>query len=565
MKPLSTVTERRQLDAKQWRACAIDPRAFGGYYDGGYRETCVEDGIAFVYVCGPLDHHPGWWLDSYDAIVCRIEYALADPEARAVVICFDSPGGDASGVEEAHRKIKTMRATYGKPVFAYANESCYSAAYWLACACDGIWLPPTGGVGSVGVIAEALDLTSANAQHGVRVELVTTGKQKADGHPDRPLTDEILARVQDRVDKLGAVFFASVAEARDMTPEAVEALQAACLLGADAKAAKLADDVISYDDFLADIRGGFDTGKKRATTTGAIMTPTEKSLQEVVDAAKTKLAAAKTDDDKAFAKAELRAAERAKVKYSKRTRTDEVEEDDGESEVSSDGDSSVPSSSSASSASRPSMPGAEDEDAEDEDADEKADDEEADDEESEEEAKANAARSLARLAHPKRGAARVEALFRAVAKITGRTKLDEQLGALAGLESRIAKATSADARLAKLEAARRADKVNALLSAALKAGQITPGQVRHLRAKSPKWLKGYLASLPANKPVRTVADGPHAPRAEGAGPELSIATMSKDEREMYEASAASLGITLEKYLEHARTIAPKFASARPTH
>lgn len=558
MKPLSTVAGRRQLDAKQWQACAIDPRAFGGYYDGGYRETCVEDGVAFVYVCGPLDHHPGWWLDSYDAIVCRVEYALADPEARAVVMCFDSPGGDASGVEEAHRKIKTMRATYGKPVYAYSNESCYSAAYWLASACDGIWLPPTGGVGSVGVIAEAYDTTAFNAQHGVRVELVTTGKQKADGHPDRPLTDEILARVQARVDQIGELFFARVAEARGLKPEAVEALQAACLLGADAKAAGLADDVISFDDFLADVRGGFDTGKKRATTTGAVMTPTEKSLSDAITAADAALAAAKTPEDRAACAAKLSAAIDAKVKYMKRTRTDELEEDDGDDD--SDPDNSKPDND---------KPDSEDEDADeeaDEDAEDEDADEEAEDEESEEEAKANAAKSLARLAHPKRGAARVEALFRAVAKVTKRTKLDEQLGALAGLESRIAKSASADARLAKLEAARRSDRVNALLSAALKKGQITPGQVEHLRAKSPKWLKGYLASLPVNKPVRTVEDGARAPRAvEGQGPELSIATMSEDERKMYQASADSLGISLDKYLEHAKTIAPKFASARPTH
>lgn len=246
--------EPRQLDAKQWRACAIDPRAFGGWYDGGGRPNSTAGGVAIVHVCGPLDHHAGWWLDSYDSIVDRIGDALGEPDIHAVVLCFDSPGGDASGVEEAHRTILDMKAIAKKPVYAYSNEACYSAAYWLACAADAIWLPPTGGVGSVGVIAEAVDVTAMNAIHGVRIELVTTGAQKADGHPERPLTDDILKRVQTRVDKIGDVFFASVAAARGMKPEAVIALQAGTFMGADAVSAGLADGVAGWDTFLESVR-----------------------------------------------------------------------------------------------------------------------------------------------------------------------------------------------------------------------------------------------------------------------------------------------------------------------
>jgi ClpP class serine protease len=216
--------------------------------------TEIAGWVAIVNVCGPLDHHNQWWLDSYDSIVERAGDAFGDPDVLAVIMRFDSPGGDASGVEEAHRRLRAMRAQSKKPLFAYADESCYSAAYWLACAADGIWLPRTGGVGSVGVIAEAYDVTHANEKAGVRVELVTTGKQKADGHPERPLTDEILGRVQTRVDKLGQIFFASVAEARGLKPQAVEDLQAACLMGDEAVGAGLADDVISWEKFLELVR-----------------------------------------------------------------------------------------------------------------------------------------------------------------------------------------------------------------------------------------------------------------------------------------------------------------------
>lgn len=536
------VTSVRQLDAKQWQACAIDPRAFGGWYEGGYRETCVENGIAFVYVCGPLDHHQSWWLDSYDSIVARVEYALADVDAQAVVMCFDTPGGDASGVEEAHRKIKALRAAYGKPVFAYANESCYSAGYWLACACDGIWLPTTGGVGSVGVIAEVFDLTAMDAKNGVRIELVTTGKQKADGHPDRPITDEILARVQDRVNKIGAVFFGSVAESRGMKPDAVEALQAACLLGADAKAAGLADDVLSWDAFLADVSSTFDTGKNRATTTGADMTPKEKTLEAAVTAARSALAAAKTDEERDASAVALAAALDAKVKYSKRTRTDELEEDDGED----DGDDAPDSEESP-----------ESEESE-EDAENDSDEEDAKTEK-EEDAKA----SLARLAKAEH---RVP-LYHAVVKLTGCTKLEEQIGALEALVGRLENAKALESRVTSLENERKTERVNGMLSKACEEGRITPAQIEPLRAqgvKDSKWLKGYLAALP--KSVRTVAEGPTAPRENPAGADLSLESMSAAERQLYESAARAAGVSIDDFMKAARATASKMAaSARPTH
>jgi len=535
----------RELDAKQWRACAIDPRAFGGWYDGGYRETCVDGGVAFVYVCGPLDHHQSWWLDSYDSIVARVAYALADPDAQAIVICFDSPGGDASGVEEAHQKIKAMRAQYAKPVYAYANESCYSAAYWLAAACDGIWLPPTGGVGSVGVIAEVVDLTAMDAKNGVRIELVTTGKQKADGHPDRPLTDEILARVQERVNKIGDVFFASVAASRGMTPDAVQALQAACLLGADAKAAGLADDVISWDAFIADVRAGFDTGKNRATTTGAIMTPSEKTLSDAITAARAALAAAITDEDLAACAVKLTAAIDAKVKYSKRVRTDEETVDDGNEDPPADEDDDKPEDDSKSE-------GEEDEDTK--SADES--------EEDSAKARASALKAFAKGDIAGR-------VYDAAVALTGKSDLNEIVGALAGLQSRLGAVSKLEARVNALESDKRAGNVNALIAQASVDGKLAAGspQAKALAEqglKDPKWLKGYLASLPK---VPTVASGGAVPKESPAGSAtLVIESMSAGERKIYEDGAKSAGVTLEKFMEAARETASKIAArARPTH
>jgi ClpP class serine protease len=546
MKTKSVIGEPRQLDMKQWRSCAIDPRAFGAWYSGGYAPTEISLGIAFVSVCGPLDHHQGWWLDSYDSIVCRVDDALADPDVRAVVMVFDTPGGDASGVEEAARKIKAMRLAADKPIYGYSNEACYSAGYWLASACDEIWLPPTGGVGSVGVIAEAYDFTAHNAEHGIRVELITTGKQKADGHPDRPLTDEIVARIQDRVNKIGAIFFASVAEGRGMKPEAVEALQAGTFLGVDAVSAGLADGVQGFDQFLENVRSevGIDTGKNRATTKDSTMALKDiAKINAAVTAAKTALDAAKTDDEIATAAAAYASAVDAKVKYSKRTRTDELTEDDGKDDG-DDGDDDAPPSS---------KPG-------------KKDDEEKSESDDEGEDAKAAARAAALKALGAADGSQAANLYDRVVALTGKSDLGEALGAIDGISVRLGAVSALESRVAKIESTSRETSVGAMLKAAAKDGRIEPGQVEHLRAqgmKDPKWLKGYLASI-TGRVVRTIDEEAAKPKAVQG--DLSIETMSVEERKMYEASAASVGLTLDQFLTHAKDFAAKnLGAARPTH
>ena len=256
-----TTTDKTKREPRPFRSRAIDgellaivPSALDAVYmvenEMDRPTEVVDGGIAVVCIEGPLEHHAGWFFDSYDAIVKRIENALKDENVKAVVMEIDSPGGDASGNAEASKKIRRMSAQYGKPVYAYSNESCYSAAYGLACGAEEIWLPKTGGVGSVGVIATTSDRTKANEKSGNIIELITSGKRKADGHPDRPMTDEIRATIQGRVDDLAHQFFKLVANARHTTPEAVEALEAGVFLGKRGVAAGLADGVAGWDEFL---------------------------------------------------------------------------------------------------------------------------------------------------------------------------------------------------------------------------------------------------------------------------------------------------------------------------
>lgn len=268
--------------ARQGEILAMDPQAvdFSYLYTGTRPNDRTEDGIAIVSINGPLEHHATYWWDSYESIVERIEDAMTGRDickmheavngwsddyepinempARAVVLVIDSPGGEAAGATWCHRRIRTLRKQYNIPIYAYANETTASAAYEIACAADEIWLPDTGTVGSIGVIATMFDRTKANDKDGLLVELVTSGEQKADGHADREITDDIRDRMQARVYKLANVFWGVVASSRNMTVRQVAALEAGVFTGQDAVDVGIADGIAGYERFLRFVRQSVD-------------------------------------------------------------------------------------------------------------------------------------------------------------------------------------------------------------------------------------------------------------------------------------------------------------------
>lgn len=271
-KSIETRQFRPSTDVLAMRPEAID---FSYLLTGVRSNDRTEDNIAIVTINGPLEHHcdASGYFDSYEAIIERIEDAMTGRDvvkaqqlqsmfggdevdacepipASAVVLCIDSPGGEAAGATWAYRKIRSLRKQYGIPIYSYANEMACSAAYEIACAADEIWLPDTGTVGSIGVIATVFDRTEQNKKTGLHVELLTSGTNKADNHADRVLDDDIRERMQARVMKLAIVFWEVVAQARNTTPEAVASLEAGVFIGQDAVDVGIADAVASWDRFL---------------------------------------------------------------------------------------------------------------------------------------------------------------------------------------------------------------------------------------------------------------------------------------------------------------------------
>lgn len=499
----------------------------------------LDNGICIVSICGPLEHHESIMWDSYDNITRRVEEAFADSDCRCVVMCIDSPGGDAAGCTEAHRQIKRLRKQYKKPIFAYSNEAMYSAAYSIGSAADKIFVPETGGVGSVGVICPLLDKTKANEMAGLNIKLLTTGARKADTHADRPLTDDVIDSMQSRVDYLGDVFFKCVAKSRGMTPKDVKKLEAGVFLGEEAVESGLADGVLGWYKFLEYVSESLDSPEIAADNRGSEDTESSKEtsnmneklrLKKAKEEAARKLAAAKSSAERTKLFASYEAAVKAeadflaKTKYVKKTE-ERLTKDDGDDDEDDTEETETEESDSEES----------------EEEEESSDMSEEDDEDCSEEA-SEAEASVGNLSMKS-----IEQLYNAASKITGKKNVSEICGMLDGMSPRVKEMPKTEQRLQKLEQSNMRAKVRAMLDSAIKDRRITPAQAKCLEPqgmKDPKWLKGYLAAQPPQ--VRSIEDGPFLHGTEGA-PALDKQMLSADQQKMLQTAAQAAGMSVEDY------------------
>ena len=187
-------------------------------------------------------------LRSYESIREDFDEALENQAIDAILLDIDSGGGEAAGVFDLAHYIAQSRGI--KPIYAFANEHAYSAAYAIASAADQIYMPRTGGVGSIGVVAVHLDQSGFDTKAGLNYTPIFAGARKIDGWPHAPLSEDALARMQERVNTIYQIFTNTVAENRGLSESRVIETEADCFDGDKAVKAGLADALASFDELI---------------------------------------------------------------------------------------------------------------------------------------------------------------------------------------------------------------------------------------------------------------------------------------------------------------------------
>lgn len=210
------------------------------------RNVTVRDGVAIIPVNGPLfpranlfDQVSG--ATSVEILALDLQQAAENPDVRAVVLNFDSPGGHVTMINEFAAQIKEFE----KPVWAYVTGAAASGSYWLASATDKIVMDRTAIVGSIGV------KTAYQKSEEEEIEILSSNAP--DKSPD-PETDSGRAVIVSLLDDLESVFIETVMTNRGMSREQVIAARGGVMVGTKAVEAGFADEIGSLEGVIKQLK-----------------------------------------------------------------------------------------------------------------------------------------------------------------------------------------------------------------------------------------------------------------------------------------------------------------------
>lgn len=115
---------------------------------------------------------------SAENVVASMRAALEDSGSQALVLLINSPGGSPVQAGIINDEIVRLKALHRKPIYAVVEESCASAAYYIAAATDKIYVDKASIVGSIGVLMDGFGFTGLMDKLGVERRLMTAGENK---------------------------------------------------------------------------------------------------------------------------------------------------------------------------------------------------------------------------------------------------------------------------------------------------------------------------------------------------------------------------------------------------
>ena len=198
---------------------------------------------------------------SSDEILPALRAAFEDKAAKAVVLLINSPGGSPVQAGIINDEILRLKAIHNKPVYAVVEETCASAAYYIAVAADEIFVDKASIVGSIGVLMDSFGFTGLMDKLGVERRLMTAGENKGFLDPFSPQTEKQRAFAQGMLNQIHTQFIDTVKKGRGKklkeTPEMFSGLfwsgQQAIELGLADKLGTLdfvAREVVKAEDII---------------------------------------------------------------------------------------------------------------------------------------------------------------------------------------------------------------------------------------------------------------------------------------------------------------------------
>jgi protease-4 len=226
--------------------------------------TIADNSLLTLRVAGSLpDYSPddpfkkyfGGPDQSLTGLVMQFKKAKADKRIKAILLDIDVSGVGWAKAEEIRDAIADFRSS-GKPVYAYL-EFGINKEYYIASACDKIYVPPPGELFINGLAADVMFFRGSLDKLGIYPDIYQIGKYKSAGDmfTQKTMTDAHREYVNSLLDDLYGRYVNAIAQARHKSPDEVRTLiDNAPYNAAKAKEAGLVDESLYRDDVEKQIK-----------------------------------------------------------------------------------------------------------------------------------------------------------------------------------------------------------------------------------------------------------------------------------------------------------------------
>src|SRR5713101_6295528 len=223
-----------------------------------------DNSVLALKVSGPLpDYVPddpfrrlfGGQPLSLNSLLAQLRKAKVDKRITAVMLDIDMPETGWAKAEEIRGAIADFR-TSGKPVYAYM-EFGMNKDYYIATACDKIFLPPPGELFTIGLAADVMFFRGSLDKLGIYPDIYQIGKYKsaADMFTQKEMTPAHREFINSLLDDLYGRYLDGIARARSKSVDDVKKLiDNAPYTAEQAKAAGLIDGATYRDDVEKELK-----------------------------------------------------------------------------------------------------------------------------------------------------------------------------------------------------------------------------------------------------------------------------------------------------------------------
>jgi protease-4 len=245
---------------------------------GKSEPTIRDNSVLVLRVAGSLpDYTPddpfkkffGGPDQSLTGLVMQFKKAKVDKRIKVILLDVNMSGVGWGKAEELRDAITDFRSS-GKPVYAYL-ELGLNKEYYIATACNKIFVPPPGELFINGLAADVMFFRGSLDKLGIYPDIYQIGKYKSVGDmfTQKEMTDAHREYINSMLDDLFNRYVNTIAQARHKTPEEVRTLIDNAPYDADqAKGAGLIDEAMYRDQVDNELKKLL--GQKETDTLAAV-------------------------------------------------------------------------------------------------------------------------------------------------------------------------------------------------------------------------------------------------------------------------------------------------------